>query len=577
MSLSSLYVLLQCLAPPLVLSTQIDARTSSEDYGASATCAELINHGTHFGVEIEVGSPGQKFDVVADTGSNTLIVPSCLCMAHGACNKEDRCFIGTNRSSTFHLAKGPEGPMPMYLYFGSGPISGVKAMDVVRVGQMEHYMKKGIMLMTNHKLTFSMSFEGILGLGLPHMVEEKGAEAVAQGRKMDGKGRGQNASGHDDATIEKIIRNAITGGGMGADDMNGQAGPYSDKQYEEVMRKVLGGSESLGSANGESWQQAAVRLLPGRVPGFLEQAGVDRFSMCFNEGSNGVLRLGLPNLVDGLGSVGQEHWGVGFNGISVGASKLPLQMCSAKDMKPGQETPCGAIPDSGTTMITGPKAQLSVLFEAICDSWPRCRDNHTALVRAAEAASEAAAKEYGGVDPFGLAIGKGAKEIVLKLVLSDCAKWLGEGEGLKELPDLHFHVAGSQGIAQTLSLAGASYVLETHKGQVGKRSMSRREAANVATTCILAFEEMDYPTVKNGPVWILGTPFFYEYQVGYDMGTKPPSLSFASAAQTPCGSCNKQTGLVTSGVSTDANQAVQRPRWLPGAPRQPRIDINRPL
>jgi len=358
--------------------------------------------------------------------------------------------------------------------------------------------------------------------------------------------------------------------------MSGQAAPHDD--LKEAMDKIFSSAESDGAAKsaGESLPQAAEMQLLDMVPGFLEQASIDRFSMCFNDGSSGVLRLGSPSLVDGHGSVGKDHWGVGFNGISVGTSTLPLQMCSTKDMKSVQETPCGAIPDSGTTLITGPKAQLSVLFEGICDAWPRCKDNHTALEKAAKAASEAAAKEYDGVDPFNFNVGKDSKELVLKLLLSDCDRWLDEGKGLQELPDLHFHVTGTQGTAQTLSLAGASYILETHVQQ-GKVNLRREEAANVRKMCMLAFEQMEYPTLKNGPVWIFGTPLFYEYQVAYDMGTTPPSLSFASVAQTPCGSCNKQTNLATSDVSTDATQALKRPRWLPGAPRQPRIDINRPL
>jgi hypothetical protein len=236
-------------------------------------------------------------------------------------------------------------------------------------------------------------------------------------------------------------------------------------------------------------------------------------------------------------------------------------------------------------MITGPKAELSVLFEAICDAWPRCQQNHTALMKAADAAATAAKDAYGGVDPFGIELGNSSKEIVLKLVLSDCTNWLNEGDGLGELPDLHFHIAGARGTAQTLSLSASSYVLETHlqngsNGLIDKPSLERREAVNTTKACMLAFQEMAYNTVNNGPVWIFGTPFFYEYQIGYDLGTKPASLSFASLAGSPCGSCNKEAGLVSSDISSGtavASQHVRQPRWLPRAPRQPRIDINQPL
>jgi len=191
--------------------------------------------------------------------------------------------------------------------------------------------------------------------------------------------------------------------------------------------------------------------------------------------------------------------------------------------------------------------------------------NHTALINAAEAASEAAKKEYGGIDPFNINTFDLSKELALKLVLSDCRTWLNESAGLGELPDLHFHVAGAGGTAQTLSLPGRSYVFETHgKGPNAKM-------------CMPAFQPFEYNTWKNGPVWILGSPFFYEYQVGFDITpSKPKSLSFASVAQSPCGTCNKQAGLVTSDTLR-ASQNMHLPRWLPGAPREPRIDVNQPL
>merc|ERR1719350_2442657 len=52
--------------------------------------------------------------------------------------------------------------------------------------------------------------------------------------------------------------------------------------------------------------------------GFLQSAGVSRFSMCFTNGADGVLRLGIPPPEKQLGSVGQSHWGLDFRGMSVG-------------------------------------------------------------------------------------------------------------------------------------------------------------------------------------------------------------------------------------------------------------------
>merc|ERR1719456_683756 len=93
--------------------------------GGGATCTDLTNHGTHFTVDIEVGTPGQKFSVVADTGSNSLIVPSCVCQQRRYCSKSDRCFTGTNRSDTFSLKDGPNGLQSIFITFGSGTIEAI--------------------------------------------------------------------------------------------------------------------------------------------------------------------------------------------------------------------------------------------------------------------------------------------------------------------------------------------------------------------------------------------------------------------------------------------------------------------
>merc|ERR1719235_2855244 len=105
----------------------------------------------------------------------------------------------------------------------------------------------------------------------------------------------------------------------------------------------------------------------------LEQAGISRFSMCFNDGSSGVLNLNIPEMSDSLSSVGKFHWGLDFRGITIGNSSEHLGFCSTGEMAEGQETPCGAIPDSGTTVIMAPKEHVAILLDSLCDQWPRCK------------------------------------------------------------------------------------------------------------------------------------------------------------------------------------------------------------
>jgi len=374
----------------------------------------------------------------------------------------------------------------------------------------------------------------------------------------------------------------------------GSANRSADTNVEGEIRKIM--EEIMGRDTSTKSTQRARPIyvssgLSRNPRGLLEEAGIGRFSMCFNEGASGVLRLDTPPVKEAHGSVGAQHWGLDFRGISIGNAEFPLHFCSTQSMRPGQKTPCGAIPDSGTTMITGPQEQLDLLFTAICDNWPRCSKNYTALVKAAKDAKEAIEHEY-GVDPWDIKLDSSSKKDVLYLLLADCEQWLEEGAGLGELPDLHFHVQGTNGTKQALKLAGDAYIMESllkhaehtdallkgrHKfpHKTGGMDESGRSTQRANKVCTPAFSPMKYNTKANGPVWIFGTPFFYEYIVGYDMFATPPSMSFSSVQETPCGSCGKgSAGLLASA----AMRAARRPRWLPAPARQPTgIDVSQPL
>merc|ERR1711862_593077 len=90
----------------------------------NATCTDLTNH----------------------TGSNSLIVPSCVCQQRRYCSKSDRCFTGTNRSSTFSLKEGPSGLQTVFITFGSDTIEAIVAKEKVTVGNLGVDMKDGLLL-----------------------------------------------------------------------------------------------------------------------------------------------------------------------------------------------------------------------------------------------------------------------------------------------------------------------------------------------------------------------------------------------------------------------------------------------
>jgi len=629
-------------------------------------CAPLDNRGTHFTIDVEVGTPGQRFSVVADTGSNTLIVPSCVCQERGQCPADgsEHCFTGTNRSSSFQVERDANGPTSLVLTFGSGQIKGIVAKERVKVGQVEAFLDDGLLLMTDRALNIQGAFEGILGLGVPQLPEDQpaqqpaeptgyadkmAAEAAAKAGGEQPAGDYQQMPANMQEIMQKILGQMQRGelpaapqpGQTARGDQQVTAGPVSEggedagRSPEDYMRQVVGAmnisgggmmSASIGHAlvasAGSLVSAAAQGTFEGQNPledmlrkimsgqaaaapmadappqraypkGFLEQAKVDRFSVCFNDGSSGVLSLGGEMPKASHGGIGKQHWGVDFRGISVGNETLPSQalFCTPEttNMTEEQKTPCGAIPDSGTTTIMGPADQVLKLMEGICDGWDRCRQNFTKLEEAEKIASEAMQKHY-GTNVFHMQ-GTISKSDVLQLLLMDCDSW-GQG-GMDELPDLHFHIRGSDGKAQALKIPGHMYVMEMSGDQaesalkllegVGSIPANTSLAKSMKKVCTPMFGEMDYKTSGNGPVWILGTPIFYEYAVGYDMKASPPAMSFTSQSEQPCGSCKATVNLAMSKATTKmrneqtAKATSRGPRRGIGPPRVPRIDTTRPL
>jgi hypothetical protein len=499
--------------------------------------------------------------------------------------------------------------------FGSGTIEAVFAKEVVRVGHLSVDMADGILLMVARKLNIEGKFEGILGLGLPtklmHEHKGKSHNHHAETAEYDLKDMikkiietaqsifGGDGDSGDTVDADAIVavppdKNASTRLGTKAKaPQKTSAGQSGSKEAAVDIGRIvqqLGMSPGVNFApafepmSGHLSHEIASHSFGWRQPqdvapkSLLEQAGISRFSMCFNDGASGVLRLGTPEVPNSLGSVGEYHWGLDFRGVSIGDKAVPLSFCSSSNMTDGQETPCGAIPDSGTTVIMAPKEHLAVLLDSICDQWPRCAENFTAMTKAADAAKLSAKQEYSW-DPFEIAPAE--KFQVLQLLLLDCGLWLNEN-GLDELPTLKFHVMGAGGKQQVLDLPGWAYILESSHEDVDRNShlqgldtsfaFLQNRTKRKTKVCSPAFGAMDYTTKKNGPVWILGTPFFYEFQVGYDLNATPPAISFTSVETEPCVSCGREAALLSTQVSSQ-----RRPRWISGPVRVPELDMDLPL
>ncbi|CAK0789149.1 unnamed protein product [Prorocentrum cordatum] len=217
----------------------------------------------------------------------------------------------------------------MVLSYGSGDIQGVVVQEKVSVGGVDADLKDGLLLMVDRALKISGSFEGILGLGLPQAPTNW--TAVEEQEKQQAAGAGGQSM---EDVIKQIMGQAGAGGQSMEDMINqimGQAGASGPE----------GGAGAIPDQNMRKALKAAVEQ-PKRVhrdspTGFLEQAGIGRFSMCFNDGSDGVLRIGEPPLQQSHGGMGTEHWGVDFRGVSVGSHAAgDVLFCHGENMTEDQ-------------------------------------------------------------------------------------------------------------------------------------------------------------------------------------------------------------------------------------------------
>lgn len=299
------------------------------------SCADLNNQGAYFSVKVRVGTPmkdtePQEFQLVADTGSDSVIVTSCLCVKNQYCDPKDRCFKGTNHSSSFNLKEVPQkfgnkttkAPMGLAMTFGSGTVMTVIATDKVTVAGQVVKMKDGLLLMVDRRmLNIQGKFQGILGLGPPDRTNT-------------------SSKAYRDRKHEEV---------MEAKDDESESGDPEERKTKKKSDEAESGSISDG-------QRYSPKL-------FLQKAGVQRYTLCFNDAGNpGAMRVNVPEFRQPLPTVGTFHWGLGLHGISVGDEDADSLACHNSDMKKGQATPCGAIPDSGTTLLMGPADHIMKMF-----------------------------------------------------------------------------------------------------------------------------------------------------------------------------------------------------------------------
>uniref|UniRef100_A0A4W4HQG7 pepsin A n=1 Tax=Electrophorus electricus TaxID=8005 RepID=A0A4W4HQG7_ELEEL len=106
---------------------------------------------SYYGV-ISIGTPPQSFQVIFDTGSSNLWVPSIYCSS-AACNNHDK--FNPQKSSTFKATN-----KPLSIYYGTGSMTGVLGYDTVGVRASKRFFSPFMAY---------MRADGILGLAYPQL------------------------------------------------------------------------------------------------------------------------------------------------------------------------------------------------------------------------------------------------------------------------------------------------------------------------------------------------------------------------------------------------------------------------
>ncbi|XP_010539213.1 PREDICTED: aspartic proteinase A3-like isoform X3 [Tarenaya hassleriana] len=109
--------------------------------------------------EISVGTPPQKFEVIFDTGSSNLWVPSSKCYFSIACFFHSK--FKSSESETYR-----KNGKPASIRYGTGAISGFFSNDDITIGDLVVKNEEFIEATSEPGITFVMAkFDGILGLG----------------------------------------------------------------------------------------------------------------------------------------------------------------------------------------------------------------------------------------------------------------------------------------------------------------------------------------------------------------------------------------------------------------------------
>ncbi|XP_014251850.1 cathepsin D-like [Cimex lectularius] len=144
------------------VKTQSKRYTQFFEAGSPKVALTNYQNVTYYG-EIALGNPLQKFNVVFDTGSSDLWVPSKKCWWSLACWNHNT--YNSDKSSTYELVKDA-----FSIQYGTGSVLGIVARDSLWIDNTEIKHQQFGEATAESRQTFRPAkFDGIFGLGLPDL------------------------------------------------------------------------------------------------------------------------------------------------------------------------------------------------------------------------------------------------------------------------------------------------------------------------------------------------------------------------------------------------------------------------